>query len=56
MPDLTGMTYLEARDALLNLGLGAKSEPQEDGTVAPDTVLAQDPPAGLGRAGQRRSR
>jgi serine/threonine-protein kinase len=46
LPDLKGKTYLEARDLLLSLGLGAESKPQEDGTVAVDTVLAQDPAPG----------
>lgn len=46
LPDLAGQTYLQARDALLALGLGAEAQPQEDGTVAPDTVLSQEPGPG----------
>lgn len=46
LPDLAGQTYLQARDALLTLGLGAEAQPQEDGTVAPDTVLSQEPGPG----------
>ncbi len=46
VPDLKGKPYLEARDILLNLGLGAESQGQEDGSVDPDTVLSQDPGAG----------
>ncbi len=46
LPDVTGATYLEARDTLLALGLSTRAEPQEDATVAPDTVLSQDPQPG----------
>ncbi len=46
LPDLAGQTYLQARDALLALGLGAEAQPQEDGSVAPDTVLSQQPGPG----------
>jgi beta-lactam-binding protein with PASTA domain/tRNA A-37 threonylcarbamoyl transferase component Bud32 len=46
LPDLAGQTYLQARDALLALGLGAEAQPQEDGSVAPDTVLSQEPGPG----------
>ena len=53
LPDLAGQTYLQARDAMLALGLGAEAQPQEDGSVAPDNRAlvrqAADAAAALGR-------
>ena len=46
LPDVVDMSYLEARDKLLELGLVVEPQYAENSTVDPDTVIGQDPQAG----------